>query len=173
MAAPDFVPTDRNQNVRGYHSPPRRNRSWTADRPGDIAAGQPAGARLGSQGPDQGFAYKLVDSFELELGRVNKGDAVAACVGIATKRAAAFGRGPMHEDLAIGFTVWGFLDDSPADDLVELREQLFAEIRSSHHYQERREVIDMVDLEVLQLDLDHVGARYASGWTNVIDASGH
>ncbi|MEZ5340044.1 MAG: hypothetical protein R2706_00935 [Acidimicrobiales bacterium] len=151
----------------------RRNRSWSATRPGDLDAGQPSGARLGSQGPDQGFAYKLVDGFDLSLGRVNRADAIAACVGIATKRAAAFGRGPMVEDLAVAFTVWGFLDVAPADDLVALREALFAEVRSSHHYRERREVIDMVSDETLALSLDAVGARYNSGWTNVIAAPLH
>ncbi len=173
MAAPDFVPTDRSQVVRGYHSPPRRIRSWSANRPGDLDAGQPSGARLGAQGPDQGFAFKLVDQFDLKLGRVHRDDAVAACVAIATKRAAAFGRGPMTEDLEIAFTVWGFLDSNPSEDLVSLRENLFAEVASSHHYSERREIVDLVGAEVLAKGVQGVRSAYQSGWANVILGQAH
>ena len=39
MAAPEHVPVDRNQPVRGYASPPRRPESWRPDRPGEVLAG--------------------------------------------------------------------------------------------------------------------------------------
>ena len=89
-----------------------------------MRGGQPTGARLGTQGPDQGYAYKLVGSFDdrLVLGAVHKADAVAVAVAVAMKRAATYGRAPVVHDLTAGFTVFGFLDaDAPAD-LVEWRE---------------------------------------------------
>ena len=35
-----------------------------ADRPGDLGGPQPTGARLGAQGPDQGYALTLVTLFD-------------------------------------------------------------------------------------------------------------
>lgn len=146
MAAPDYVPTDPTDKVRRYSSPPSRKRSWVADRPGDLAEGQPEGTRLGTQGPDQGYAYKLVNHFEdrLELGALSKDDVVAGCVAIAMKRSGMFGRGPVVHDLTAAFSVYGFLDPDAPGDLVELRESLFSQIASSHHYKERRVVVDTV-----------------------------
>jgi hypothetical protein len=83
VAAPDYVPTDPIEMVRGYSSPPSRKRSWTADRPGDLDAGQPPGTRLGTQGPDQGYAYKLVSNHfddQLQLGKLSRVDVVSGCV---------------------------------------------------------------------------------------------
>ena len=55
MAAPEHVPTKPAEKVRAYESPPRRPDTWRVDRPADFADTdrQPAGQRLGSQGPDQ------------------------------------------------------------------------------------------------------------------------
>ena len=104
MAAPAFVPTDPTETVRKYSSPPRRPGAWKADRPGDLAEGQPRGARLGTQGPDQGYVYKLLGLFDdrLHLGAVNRDDAVAGCCAIAMRRSALFGRGPVVHDLTAG-----------------------------------------------------------------------
>ncbi len=172
VAAPDFVPTDPTQRVRVYSSPPRRNDSWEADRPGDIEGGQPQGTRLGSIGPDQGYAFRLVRHIEdqLRLGSVRRDDAVAGCVAIAMKRSASFGRAPVVHDLTAAFTVFGFFDDNPPAELVSLRERLFAEVRSSHHYSERRDLVDLVPEHVLRQTPDAIAATYAADWQSNLEA---
>lgn len=153
--------------MRRYSSPPRRGDSWVADRPGDIGGPQPTGARLGAQGPDQGYALTLVKLFDdrLHLGDVDHQDAVAGCVAVATKRSALFGRGPVVHDLTAAFTIFGFLDDAPADDLVAWRERLFAQVHSHHHYRERRAIADLVSDAVLHRPHTAIEADYRAGWT--------
>ena len=166
MAAPDYVPTDPVQKVRGYSSPPARAGSWKADRAGDLGGGQPVGARLGSQGPDQGYALKLVRLFDdkLHLGGLDAEDVEAACVAIAMKRSAVFGRAPVVHDLTVAFTVWGFLDADPADELVNLREELFPQVRSAHHYAERRAIVDRVSDDTLHQSHGQIEMHYESDW---------
>lgn len=166
MASPDFVPVNPSDRVRTYTSPPRRNDAWVAGRPGDVEGAQPSGPRLGTTGPDQGYAFTLVDLFEdrLVLGSVDHEDAVAGCVAIAMRRSALFGRGPVVHDLTVAFTVFGFLDESPDPALVSLREGLFAEVKSSHHYTERRELVDLVLEEILRLPHAKVEAQYETDW---------
>ena len=166
MAAPDYVPTDPTERVRRYTSPPRRADSWIADRPGDIDGPQPTGPRLGAQGPDQGYALALASLFDdkLYLGDVAHDDAVAGCVAVATKRAALFGRAPVVHDLTAAFTIFGFLDENPADELTELREPLFAQVHSHHHYRERRAIADLVADDVLHRPHSAVEADYRADW---------
>lgn len=166
MAAPDYVPTDPTEKVRKYTSPPRRGDSWVADRPGDIGGPQPTGPRLGAQGPDQGYALTLVKLFKgkLHLGDVAHDDAVAGCVAVATKRSALFGRGPVVHDLTAAFTIFGFLDESPPNELADLRSGLFAQVHSHHHYRERRAIADLVPDEALHRPHTAVEADYRADW---------
>ncbi|MEL7158587.1 MAG: hypothetical protein AAFN30_18595 [Actinomycetota bacterium] len=166
MAAPDFVPTDPVQRVRSYSSPPRRADAWRADRPGDLEGAQPKGERLGNPGPDQGYAYRLVRHLEdsLHLGEVARDDAVAGCVAVAMKRAAHFGRAPVVHDLRAAFTVFGFFDPSPPAELVALRRELFAEVRTHHHYAELRELVDSVPVEALARSHGEITTAYSSDW---------
>ena len=166
MAAPDYVPTDPTEKVRKYSSPPRRGDSWVADRPGDIGGPQPTGTRLGAQGPDQGYALTLVKLFDdrLQLGKVGHDDAVAGCVAVAMKRSALFGRGPVVHDLTAAFTLFGFLDENPSDELVALREPLFAQVHSHHHYRELRAIADLVPDDALHRPHTAIEADYRSGW---------
>lgn len=108
--------------------------------------GQPEGALLGTQGPDQGYAYRLANHFDdrLSLGKLAKDDVVSGCVAIAMKRAGLFGRAPIIHDLTAAFSLYGFLDPDAPSDLVELREALFSQVANSHHYAERRAVVDKV-----------------------------
>jgi hypothetical protein len=167
VAAPDFVPIKPTDRVRVYQSPPRRADAWNADRPGDLPRGQPKGAQLGSMGPDQGYAYSLVHQFDewLRLGEVDRDDAVAGCVAVALKRASLFGRAPVIHDLSAAFSIFGFLDEAPPAELLELRQRLFAEVHSSHHYVEQRHLVDLVPEEVLRHSHDEIAKRYESDWT--------
>ena len=141
MAAPEHVPVDGNQPVRGYESPPRRAESWRPNRPGEvIEGGQPRGERLGNQGPDQGYMLSLARRFEgtlmLTPGEHEK-DALAGSVAIALKRASLYGRAPVVHDLTIAFTIWGFYDPSPPSELLDLRGKMFEGLRLvEHHYAE-------------------------------------
>ena len=72
-----------------YESPPRADGSWRAERPGDCP-GQPPGDGLGSQGPDQGYALKLVKQF---AGQVTS---AAASAGRTLQRRGARRRSSGH-----------------------------------------------------------------------------
>lgn len=108
----------------------------------------------------------------LHLGNAKKDDVVAGCVALAMKRSALFGRAPVIHDLTVAFTTYGFLDANPAPELVELREDIFAEVRSSHHYSERRELVDRVPDDVLKRTPDEVSRLYTKNWRRVIAADG-
>lgn len=172
MSAPHFVPTSPIAQVRSYSSPPRRDRSWWSDRPGDLdGEGQPEGERLGVPGPDQGYAYKLVRQF---AGKVftaegeHDDDVVAGVIAVAMKRSASFGRAPVIHDLTVGFAVWGYLDDRPAGELVQIRSALFEEVSNPHHYRELRAVADAVPASTLLLSPAEVQSRYKQNWRSLL-----
>ncbi len=112
-----------------------------------VDEGQPRGDRLGHQGPDQGYALRLARQFEgkltLTAGEHEK-DALAGAVAVALKRASLFGRAPVIHDLTVALTVWGFLDEEPPKELVDLRKHLFEEVWHPHHYAELRRIVDLV-----------------------------
>jgi hypothetical protein len=168
MAAPEYVPIDPVADPRSYKSPPRRPESWVTDRPAEVALdGQPRGERLGNQGPDQGYALHLVRRFEGRLhlaeGEVEH-DVTVGCLGVALKRASLFGRAPVVHDLTVAFTVWGFLDENPAADLVELRKDLFEGAGHPHHYPLQRAIADTVPEATLRLPHDEVAKQHAADW---------
>ena len=151
MGAPEFVPTDVNADA-SYVSPPRRAGSWIADRPGDFGGLQPTGDRLGTPGPDAGYALTLAEHLrgELVLGSgEHADDALAAAGAVGMKRAALFGRAPVIHDVRVGLAVWGFLWDA-ADELVELRRPLLEEVHHPHHYAKLRDAVDLVPDDVLR-----------------------
>jgi hypothetical protein len=84
-------------------------------------------------------------------------DALAGTVAIAMRRSALFGRAPSIHDITVALTLWGFLSEAPAD-LVAIRTQVFAAVASSHHYMERRAIVDAVPEDVLRLDPTSVAA---------------
>lgn len=152
MSQPQNVPV-KPVASQHYVSPPRRDRVWNADRPGDVFAdGQPKGALLGSQGPDQGFAIKLARNFENQLqlsDNEHADDVIAGCVAVALKRASAFGRAPTVHDVRCAFSIFGFLGDADPE-LIAIRKKLFEEVAHPHHYAERREIVDAVPTEFLR-----------------------
>lgn len=154
MAAPDYVPTPVDDPARVYQSPPWRPESWLADRPAEIAGRQPLGPRLGDPGPDQGFALRLARQVRGRLVLTpgeSEDDVIAGVVAIAMRRSAMFGRAPSIHDITVALTLWGFLAEAPSA-LVALRTQVFAAVASTHHYMERRAIVDAVPEDVLRLD---------------------
>lgn len=169
MSQPQNVPTAP-LAPQHYVSPPRRDREWTASRPGDVfTEGQPHGDMFGSQGPDQGFALKLARSFDDELvltAGEHRDDVVAGCVAVALKRASAFGRAPTVHDLRCAFTIFGFLGNADPE-LVEVRSALFEEVAHPHHYAERRAIADAVSTEFLKRPHKRV-LDDAANWRTVL-----
>lgn len=170
MSQPQNVPLSPTASQH-YSSPPRRDREWNADRPGDVfAAGQPHGELFGSQGPDQGFALRLAKSFDGELTLTageHRKDVIAGCVAVALKRASAFGRAPTVHDLRCAFSLFGYLNPDAEHDLVALRKQLFEEVAHPHHYAERRAIVDAVPVEFLRRPHQQVIAD-AANWRSVL-----
>ena len=161
MAAPDFVPV-RPSAPKVYTSPPRRLGSWRADRVGEtVDQGRPEGNTFGSQGPDQGYALKLANglrgTLHLQAGE-HEDDAIAGCLGVATRRASLFGRAPMLADIRLAFSVFGFGAASPPADLVAFRKPLFAEVANPHHYREARQLANSVPEATLRLTPEAVAA---------------
>ena len=79
------------------------------------------------------------------------------------------GRAPVIHDLMAAFTVYGFLDADPPEQLKSLRRQAFAEISSHHHYLERRNVVDRVSEEVLRKTPSEIEQLYRSDWSRLLD----
>lgn len=173
MAAPKFAPTEVLDEVRTYASPDIVPDAWTNDRPGDIDGFQPAGERLGYQGPDQGYGLMLAQRLRSRLhlvGGVGADDAVRGCLNIALRRASMFGRAPVIHDLNVAFTMWGFFDAQPPRDLVERRAELFIGIGNVHHYAEGRVVADLVPDSTLRLTPQQVSQRYPADWRSLTGA---
>jgi hypothetical protein len=172
MSAPRFVPTSPLSPVRAYESPPRRPGGWRAERPGDLGGeGQPEGELLGSPGPDQGFAWKLVGRFadrvHLREGE-SPADVHAGCVAVALKRAGHFRRAPVVHDLTIAYTLFGFLDLEPPEDLVDARRHLFAGVGHPHHYTQLRAVADAVPLSTLAGSPESVATEHRRDWRRLV-----
>lgn len=174
MSQPQNVPLNPVASTH-YASPPRRDRMWNADRPGDVfTSGQPKGALMGTQGPDQGFALKLARSFDDELKLTqpeHRADVVAGCVAVALKRASAFGRAPTVHDLRCAFSLFGFLDNADPE-LVAVRTKLFEEVAHPHHYAERRAIADAVSTEFLRQPHQTI-LEQAADWRSILELPVH
>jgi hypothetical protein len=172
VAAPEYVPVKPMDDVRTYESPPRRPDPWLARRPGDLPVGQPTGPNLGWQGPDQGYALVLARLLKdrLHLAKdEHLADVIDGGVAIALKRGSLLGRAPVIHDLTIAFTIWGFLDEDPPADLVELRRRAFDELSLPLHYGEQRRLVASVAEEVLRRAPGEVEEAYRRDWQSQID----
>ena len=168
MTQPNFVPiVEADQVRRAYRL--RVPGIWTQSRPSEVRGpSQPAGFKLGSPGPDQGFALKLARRFEdrLQLAPGESAeDAMAGCTAVAMRRCARFGRAPAVYDLTFGFTLWGFLGGAP-DDLTEARGPLFR--AAAHHYQAQRAIADSVAEEALRMTPEAVAAQLGQ-WRTMLE----
>jgi hypothetical protein len=172
MAAPKFAPVSCVDDPRVYGSPDVVPGSWKPNRPADLVGFQPEGARLGNQGPDQGFALKIANGFrdrlQLQPGE-HATDAVQGCLGIALRRASIFSRAPVVHDLTIAFTIWGLLDSDPPAELKTLRARLFEGVSNTlHHYDEARALADMVPEATLRMTPAQVAAAYPERWKELL-----
>ena len=172
MTQPSFVPVvEADQVRRAYHL--EVPSIWTSSRPSELRGTRaPAGAFLGTPGPDQGFALKLARRFEDRLVLApgeHADDAIAGCTAVAMRRAASYGRAPVIHDLTLAFTLFGFLSGAPAD-LVAAREPLFRS--ASHHYQAQRTIADCVPEATLRLTPEQVAERLDS-WRDLVELAAH
>ena len=167
MGAPEFVPQKANRTVRSYSSPPRRPGSWVADRPGDLNTRQPTGDKLGSPGPDQGYALTIAETFRGQLQLApgeHAADALAGSVAVALKRASLFGRAPVVHDVRLGLTLWKYLDASAPAAFVARRKEMFEECSNPHFYDRLRVIADSVSPEMLHQPTDAAMAA-ATTWS--------
>jgi len=163
MTQPSFVPiSDLDQVRHAYqlHVPG----SWSADRPAEIRV--PAsvpGRRMGTPGPDQGFALQLAERFADRLVLAegeHVEDVVAGCALVAARRAAMFGRAPCIHDVNAAFALWGFLSAAEPN-VVDARKRLFRSV--AHSYDAQRALVDGVDEALLRLPVDQILPGVASG----------
>ncbi len=175
MAAPKFAPVSPTDVVRTYESPEYVPDAWSPDRPAEIQGRQPEGARLGYQGPDQGYVLTLSERFRNRI-IVTPGesvnDAIRGCINIGLRRASLFGRAPVVHDLTIAFTIWGWLDGAASADLVARRSALFEGVaNTNHHYTEGRVIADLVPESTLRLTPEAATTAYATGkWRDLTGA---
>ncbi len=172
MAAPSFVPSSPVDQPRAYSSPDHVPVSWKPDRPAELPGRQPSGDRLGYQGPDQGYALTIAEHLAPRV-KTLRGetvvDAIRGCLGIALRRASMFGRAPVVHDFNLALTVWGFLDDQPPAELVELRRSVFAGLGNViHHYTEARDLADSMPEATLRMTPAQVGAAYPARWRELV-----
>lgn len=174
MAAPRFAPVSPVQPVRSYGSPEHVPGRWAPDRPGEIRGRQPEGARLGYQGPDQGYALTLAERVRPKLHPgpgLTADDAIQGCVTIALRRASLFGRAPVMHDLTLAFTIWGFFDEQPPAELVARRRELFEGVGNVlHHYAEARAIADLVPEATLRLTPQAAAAEMPARWRELTGA---
>jgi hypothetical protein len=158
MAAPEYVPVSLVDLPR-QEDAPKPPDSWRADRPGDLKGEQPVGPKLGSQGPDQGYAVglarRLDDKIYVFEGE-SREDAIAGAVAVALKRASRFGRAPVIYDVEFALRLFGFIGTAPSD-LVAFRQTLFEGAR--HHYWDQRAIVDHVADETFSLTPAQVKER--------------
>ena len=167
MAAPRFAPVPPVEPVRYYESPDFVPSGWQPGRPGEIEGRQPAGERLGYQGPDQGYIITLANRAVSRV-RVSAGehaeDALRGCSLIALRRASMYGRAPSVYDLNLALSLWGYLSDAPPADLVAVRKELFVGVGHVHHYKEGRAIADMVPESTLRMTPEAVASGFVTNW---------
>lgn len=173
MAAPRTARTS-DRSPRYYSSPDSVPDMWTPDRPGVVEGLQPAGPRLGAQGPDQGFAltiaHRLAPQLHLQPGE-RLDDAIRGCVLIALRRASLFSRAPVVHDVRLALTIWGFLAEQPPADLLARRAELFEGVGNVlHHYAEGRRIADLVPESTLRMTPAEATAAFPARWRELTGA---
>jgi hypothetical protein len=168
MAVDPYVPTRPEDAPR--HSvaiPPAVG--WKAVRPGDLdpAAARGKGVLFGTPGPDSGYALTLAEQYHGQITAVfpeTAHDAESVAAQFAMRRAGVFGRAPVRGDVELGFTLFGWLGDPPAE-LVEWRRKAVA--RAAHDYARRTTLIETIPEWVVRHRLDDVRARMGE-WRHLL-----
>ena len=124
---------------------------WHANRPGDLAGGQPTGLLFGRPGPNIGYAFTLAERVRDKLdvtAHESVDDAIAVVSELAMKRAASFGRAPVLRDVEVAGLLLGYLGDADPD----FREWRARALHGAgHEYDVRRAVVDAVPDAVLRM----------------------
>ena len=138
-----------------------------ADRPGEVVGGESlSGPGMGHQGPDQGYALKLAQSFAGRLvlaAGEREDDALAGCCAVALRRASLFGRAPVVHDLRLALELFGFLIDADAA-LVSWRRTRFAGGAGHHGYHVKLRLAEMVPEETLRSTPAVVAESRSKNW---------
>jgi len=91
-------------------------------------------------------------------------DAEAIAAQVAMRRGGIFGRAPVRPDVELGFALFGWLADAPAD-LVEWRRLAVAGV--SHDYARRVGLVVAIPDAVMRQRPDEIRARL-SGWRQLL-----
>jgi len=170
MAVDPYVPTRQEDAPRrSVAIPPAQG--WRAVRPGDIDPAVAPGRKgilFGTPGPDSGYALTLAERFGDQIEVVapeTVHDAEALAAHVAMRRGGVFGRAPVRADLELGFTLFGWLGDAPAD-LVEWRR--FAAAGVGHDYPRRIALVEQIPEWVIRQRPDQVRERIATDWRHLL-----
>jgi len=72
-------------------------------------------------------------------------------------------------DWRIAFTIWGFYDPDPPDDLLALRRRMFEGVGNTlHHYTEARRIADIVPEATLRMTPALVDGSYPERWRSLL-----
>ena len=138
-----------------------------ADRPGEVVGGESAsGPGMGHQGPGQGYALKLAQSFAGRLvlaAGEREDDALAGCCAVALRRASIFGRAPVVHDLRLALELFGFLIDADAE-LVTWRRARFAGAAGHHGYPVKLRLVELVPEDTLRRTPAAVAEARSKDW---------
>jgi len=173
MTQPSFVPITEGDQVRGARQL-RVPGPWSPDRPAEVRTPvRRRGLRMGTPGPDQGFALKLARRFADRLrlsGDESADDVLTGAALVASRRAGLVGRAPSVHDLTVALSLWGFLDQAPPG-LVAARTVAFR--AASHDYEVQRALVDGVPKASLRLTPTEIGHRIAAGtWPELVGLTG-
>jgi hypothetical protein len=119
--------------------------SWESNRPGDLGPRQPAGALLGTPGPNVGYAYTLANRVKDRLHLApteHLEDAIAVIAEIAGRRAATYGRAPVIGDVEFACSFLGYDGSAAAADFEDARARIVH--GAAHDYPRRRAIVDAV-----------------------------
>jgi hypothetical protein len=169
MAVDPYVPTrPEDAPRRSVAIPPAVG--WRAVRPGDIDPAVGAGCNgvlFGTPGPDSGYALTLAERFHGQITAVfpeTVHDAEQLAAQFAMRRGGVFGRAPVRGDLELGFSLFGWLGDPPAD-LVEWRRKAAAD--AAHDYARRVTLIEAIPEWVVRHRIDDIRARLGE-WRHLL-----
>jgi hypothetical protein len=160
MAVDPYVPTrPEDAPRRSVAIPPAVG--WRAVRPGDLEPGEPGltGHLFGTPGPDSGYALTLAERFHDRIAVVppeTVHDAEALAAQFAMRRGGVLGRAPIQPDVELGFTLFGWLGDPPAD-LVEWRRIAVADV--GHDYTRRVSLVESIPEWVVRHRIEDIRAR--------------